>query len=147
MREMVPVAYGPSLRQRLIEPLESLRMLGRRAVLALLGIAMGCGAVVALINVGYNAEAQAMSVFRNMGSDLLVANIQLPAGNQTRRYTPEILDIAALYQVIPDILGASALTMTSVEARVQGRSFNTVVVGVNPAWHGCWTYKRRKVAF
>ncbi|UJR63548.1 ABC transporter permease [Dickeya zeae] len=133
MREMVPVAYGPSLRQRLIEPLESLRMLGRRAVLALLGIAMGCGAVVALINVGHNAEAQAMSVFRNMGSDLLVANIQLPAGNQTRRYTPEILDIAALYQVIPDILGASALTMTSVEVRVQGRSFNTVVVGVNPA--------------
>ncbi|ATO35622.1 putative ABC transporter permease YknZ [Dickeya dianthicola] len=134
MRERLSSGYGPSLRQRLTEPLESLRMLGRRAVLALLGIAVGCGAVVALINVGHNAEAQAMAVFRNMGSDLLVANIQFPAGSQPPRYVPDTLDTAALREALPDILAASALIMTSVESRLQGRRFNTMVVGVNPAF-------------
>nr|UKE85103.1 hypothetical protein KXZ65_08560 [Pectobacterium sp. PL152] len=68
--------YGPSLQQRLLEPLNSLILLGRRAVLALLGIAVGCGSVVALLNIGHNAEAEAMGVFRGMGSDLLVATVQ-----------------------------------------------------------------------
>lgn len=65
--------YGPSLQQRLLEPLNSLILLGRRAVLALLGIAVGCGSVVALLNIGHNAEAEAMGVFKGMGSDLLVS--------------------------------------------------------------------------
>ncbi|MWB60854.1 ABC transporter permease, partial [Pseudomonas aeruginosa] len=46
--------YGPTLLQLLIESLDSLRLLGRRALLALLGIAVGCAAVVALINIGHN---------------------------------------------------------------------------------------------
>ncbi|WP_033576510.1 ABC transporter permease [Dickeya chrysanthemi] len=133
MREVRFSGYGPSLRQQLTEPLDSLRMLGRRAVLALLGIVVGCAAVVALINVGHNAEAQAMAVFRNMGSDLLVANIQLPVGNQMPRYAPDTLDTTVLNETLPDILAASALSMTSVESRLQGRMFNTVVVGINPA--------------
>lgn len=59
--------YGPSWTYLFIEPLENLRLLGRRAVLALLGIAVGCMAVVALLNIGHNARVQAMSVFKGMG--------------------------------------------------------------------------------
>lgn len=88
--------YGPSLQQRLLEPLNSLILLGRRAVLALLGIAVGCGSVVALLNVGHNAEAEAMGVFRGMGSDLLVATVQNRVGNHAMSSAPADLDIPVL---------------------------------------------------
>ncbi|MGM3173704.1 ABC transporter permease [Dickeya lacustris] len=132
MRERLS-SYGPSLRQQVSEPLESLRLLGRRAVLALLGIAVGCAAVVALMNIGHNAEAQAMAVFRNMGSDLLVASVQLPAGGQMSPYPAGVPDMRGLTQALADIRSASALTITSLESRIGGRSLNTMLVGVNPA--------------
>ncbi|MEI7251536.1 ABC transporter permease [Pectobacterium versatile] len=121
--------YGPSLQQRLLEPLNSLILLGRRAVLALLGIAVGCGSVVALLNVGHNAEAEAMGVFRGMGSDLLVATVQNRAGNHATGSAPADLDITVLRKNLPDIEAATPLIVTSTEARLRGRSLSTMVVG------------------
>ncbi|WP_233973235.1 ABC transporter permease [Pectobacterium versatile] len=121
--------YGPSLQQRLLEPLNSLILLGRRAVLALLGIAVGCGSVVALLNIGHNAEAEAMGVFRGMGSDLLVASVQNRAGNHATGSAPADLDITVLRKNLPDIEAATPLIITSTEARLRGRSLSTMVVG------------------
>ncbi|KML65030.1 ABC transporter permease [Pectobacterium peruviense] len=121
--------YGPSLQQRLLEPLNSLILLGRRAVLALLGIAVGCGSVVALLNIGHNAEAEALGVFRGMGSDLLVATIQNRVGSHITSLAPTDLDIPALRRNLPDIKAATALIVTSTEARLRGRSLSTMVVG------------------
>ncbi|MBA0165245.1 ABC transporter permease [Pectobacterium versatile] len=121
--------YGPSLQQRLLEPLNSLILLGRRAVLALLGIAVGCGSVVALLNIGHNAEAEAMGVFRGMGSDLLVASVQNRAGNHATGSAPADLDITVLRKNLPDIEAATPLIVTSTEARLRGRSLSTMVVG------------------
>ncbi|MCA6927330.1 ABC transporter permease [Pectobacterium versatile] len=121
--------YGPSLQQRLLEPLNSLILLGRRAVLALLGIAVGCGSVVALLNIGHNAEAEAMGVFRGMGSDLLVATVQNRAGNHATGSAPADLDITVLRKNLPDIEAATPLIVTSTEARLRGRSLSTMVVG------------------
>ncbi|MFJ4390868.1 ABC transporter permease [Pseudomonas soli] len=122
--------YGPSPWQRLAEPFASLHRLGRRALLALLGIAVGCAAVVALLNIGYNAQAQAMAVFKGMGSDLLVANVQLPAG--TAPGTSDNLDVLALRRRLPEVQALSALSLTSVPARRQGRAFDALLAGVGP---------------
>ncbi|WES90465.1 ABC transporter permease [Dickeya fangzhongdai] len=127
--EASPVHYGPSLQQRLLEALNSLILLGRRAVLALLGIAVGCGAVVALLNVGHNAEAEAMGIFREMGSDLMVATIQNRMESRKINAVPSDLDIPVLRQALPDIKAATALIITSTEARLRGRSLSTMVVG------------------
>ncbi|MBA0217062.1 ABC transporter permease [Pectobacterium brasiliense] len=121
--------YGPSLQQRLLEPLNSLILLGRRAVLALLGIAMGCGSVVALLNIGHNAEAEAMGVFKGMGSDLLVAAVQNRVGSHAIGLVPADLDIPVLRQNLPDIKAATALIITATEVRLRGRSFTGMVVG------------------
>ncbi|MFJ5350400.1 ABC transporter permease [Pectobacterium parvum] len=128
-RQMRQYHYGPSLQQRLLESLNSLILLGRRAVLALLGIAVGCGSVVALLNVGHNAETEAMGVFRGMGSDLLVAAVQNRMGNHAISSAPADLDIPVLRQNLPDIKAATALIVTSTEARLRGRSLSTMVVG------------------
>ena len=108
--------YGPSWQQRLTEPLENLRLLGRRAVLALLGIAVGCMAVVAVLNIGHNARIQAMSVFEGMGSDLFVASVQLPAGVGIETTSSIVtLDMNALKRVIPGISVAAPLIPVNME--------------------------------
>jgi len=124
--------YGPSLPQLLREPLENLRLLGRRAILALLGIAVGCMAVVALLNIGHNAQLEAMSVFKGMGSDLLVANVQMPSGGRSEALpTIAKLDTGALRKALPDITAAAPLIPTSMEARLNGRSLSATVLGSN----------------
>lgn len=65
---------------RMAESLANLRLLGRRAWLALLGIAVGCAAVVGLLDVGHSAAQQARQVFRGMGSEFLVAHLSDTGG-------------------------------------------------------------------
>lgn len=125
-----PSRYGMPWLQLLLESLDNLRLLGRRAVLALLGIAVGCAAVVALLNIGYNAEREAMSIFRGMGSELLVANIQQPVGSGRKPLVaPADLDIEALHQHIPEIDAASALVPSNTQARFNGRTAAATLVG------------------
>lgn len=122
--------YGPLPWQLLAESLHSLRRLGRRALLALLGIAVGCAAVVALLNIGHNAQRQAMAVFKNMGSDLLVVSVQVPA--QASPSATDHLDSRALREALPEVRAASALSLTSAPARIRGRALDALLAGVGP---------------
>ncbi|MCY1427899.1 Macrolide export ATP-binding/permease protein MacB [compost metagenome] len=53
-----------------------MRQLGARAWLALLGIAVGCAALVALMNIGHSAAQHTRQLFQGLGSELLVANLE-----------------------------------------------------------------------
>ncbi len=44
--------HGPSPFQLLTESIHSLRLLGRRSLLALLGIVVGSASIIALLNIG-----------------------------------------------------------------------------------------------
>ncbi|MFE8045725.1 ABC transporter permease [Brenneria goodwinii] len=123
-------SYGPLLCHTLTEPLDSLRQLGHRALLALLGIAVGCASVVALLNIGHNAATDAISTFKDMGSDMLVANFAA-AGSGDQRRAPATLDTPALTRVLPGIRYAAPLILASTDARLNGRNFSTVVVGAS----------------
>ncbi|QTF07455.1 ABC transporter permease [Brenneria izadpanahii] len=122
--------YGPSLCHALTEPLDSLWQLGRRALLALLGIAVGCASVVALLNIGHNAAADAISTFKDMGSDMLVASFAAAETGSQRR-APAILDTPSLTRALPGIRYAAPLILTTTDARLNGRNFSTVVVGAS----------------
>ncbi|UFH50614.1 ABC transporter permease [Pseudomonas sp. KNUC1026] len=128
--------YGPSWLQRLREPVDNLRQLGRRAALALLGIAVGCMAVVALLTIGHNAEQQAMNVFKGMGSDLLVANLHIPDhGRNAAPLAAPALEADALRTAIPDIAAAAPLIITSADARLKGHALSTSLLGSNAELH------------
>lgn len=122
--------YGPSLRYALTETLDSLRQLGSRAVLALLGIAVGCASVVALLNIGHNAAADAISTFKDMGSDMLVASFADTPDTRQRR-APATLDTQALTRTLPGIIYAAPMTLTSADARQKGIGFSTIIVGTS----------------
>ncbi|MBD8145418.1 ABC transporter permease [Pantoea agglomerans] len=124
--------YGPSWEQFLIEPLDNLKLSGRRAILALLGIAVGCMAVVALLNIGHNGRLQAMSIFKGMGSDLLVSSIQPAQGSSGGpQVTVSTLDITSLHQKLPEIASLSPLIPVSMDVRFQGHTLNTTIIGTN----------------
>lgn len=123
--------YGLAWSQLLLEPLGSLRQLGRRAGLAVLGIVVGCGAVVALLNIGQSAATQAMRVFEGMGSDLMVASL-VPETKGARVQAPLRLDIADLIQSLPAVRHAAPLALGSSEARFRGRGHGVMVVGSSP---------------
>lgn len=122
--------YGPSLHHQLTEPIVNLRQLGGRALLALLGIAIGCASVVALLNIGHNAAEEAISTFKDMGSDMLVANIATAEANNQRRLF-STLDSLTLTHSLPAMRHAAPLIVTSVDVRLNGHNVGTIAVGSN----------------
>ncbi len=119
-----------SLSQLLHEAFVSLRTLGKRSILALLGIVIGSSSVVALINIGHNAAVDAAMIFKDMGTDTLVAQFP-PKGNANTPMRAQ-LDLDAVRQAVPGIAHIGALTLFSGPVLFHGRSANANFVGSTP---------------
>ncbi|WP_321837380.1 ABC transporter permease [Pseudomonas kulmbachensis] len=65
----------PAVTQVVEDAIGSFRTMGKRSVLALLGIVIGSGSIVAVINIGHNAGQEAASIFQDMGVDTLIAKL------------------------------------------------------------------------
>ena len=109
------------------EAFVSLRTLGKRSILALLGIVIGSSSVVALINIGHNAAEDAAAIFQNMGTDTLVA--RFPASADSRTPLPAALDTRALSQAVPSLVNIAPTVLLSATLIRNGRSANASVVG------------------
>ena len=116
-----------SLSQLLHEAFVSLRTLGKRSVLALLGIVIGSSSVVALINIGHNAAVDAAMIFKDMGTDTLVA--QFPTKVSSNRPMRTHLDLDAVRQAVPGIAHIGAISLFSGPAVFNGRTTNANFVG------------------
>ncbi|CRM44389.1 ABC transporter permease [Pseudomonas sp. 25 R 14] len=119
-----------SLSQLLHEAFVSLRTLGKRSILALLGIVIGSSSVVALINIGHNAAEDAAMIFKDMGTDTLVAQFP-PKGNSTVPM-PTTLDLQAVRQAVPGIAHIGAISSFSGPVVFHGRTTNTGLIGSTP---------------
>jgi len=116
-----------SASQLLHEAFVSLRTLGKRSILALLGIVIGSSSVVALINIGHNAAEDAAAIFQNMGTDTLVA--RFPASADSRTPLPAALDTRALSQAVPSLINIAPTVLLSATLIRNGRPANASVVG------------------
>ncbi|EPT6912572.1 ABC transporter permease [Cronobacter sakazakii] len=124
------LVYGPSCLHVLRESLENLRLLGRRAFLALIGIAIGCMAVVALLNIGHNAQLQAMCVFKGMGTDMIAATIQLPVGDRNETISVNTtLNTSDLNTLIPETIAVAPLVSANIDALFKGQVLNVTTIG------------------
>jgi putative ABC transport system permease protein len=123
-----------SFSQLLHEAFVSLRTLGKRSVLALLGIVIGSSSVVALINIGHNAAVDAAMIFKEMGTDTLVA--QFPSKGTINLPMATRLDLDAVRQAVPGLTHIGALTLLSGPIVFHGRSTNANVVGSTPGIQG-----------
>lgn len=119
-----------SLSQLLHEAFVSLRTLGKRSILALLGIVIGSSSVVALINIGHNAAEDAAMIFKDMGTDTLVAQFP-PKGNSTVPM-PTSLDLQAVRQAVSGIAHIGAISSFSGPVVFHGRTTNAGLIGSTP---------------
>lgn len=118
---------GGELAQRLFEAYGNLRGQGWRATLALMGIAMGCAAVVALLNIGRSAAADALQAFEGMGTDILVAN--LPFAVAARAPLPAVLDTLAVRQAVTQLSRVAALSQYSATVSHRGQHADASLIG------------------
>ncbi|OUM06429.1 ABC transporter permease [Pseudomonas syringae] len=119
--------HGPSFLQALTESFDSLRMLGRRSLLALLGIAVGCGAIVALLNVGASAANEAVSAFKGMGTEIMV--VSFPYSTDQKKTLPAVIDTGALLEALPELAQAAPTVFHSTRVRRSGKSVDASIIG------------------
>ena len=62
-------ALGAAAKVR--DAVRSLRAAKQRSALALIGIVLGIGSVIAMISVGMSAKVEALGQFRELGTDIL----------------------------------------------------------------------------
>lgn len=109
-----------------LEAVANLRGQGRRSVLALLGIVIGSAAIVALMNIAYIAQIEAMKSFRQTGVDILAVQAEGAAGLDPAR-------IDAVVKMDTAALSAAPLATAMLEAGANGKTSNVTVAGVTPA--------------
>ena len=73
------------------EALSNLWAVAQRSMLALIGIIIGTGSVIAMLNVGHNAELESIRQFKAMGTDLIVAQ-GFGSNEQVARVEPAMIE-------------------------------------------------------
>lgn len=131
--------------QLLHEAWISLRTLGKRSILALLGIVIGSSSVVALINIGHNAAEDASAIFKDLGTDTLV--VQFPASGSNPPPMPATLDMATLREAVPGLAHVAPTILSSTSVVFQGRTVSGNIVGTTAELEASMRIKLREGRF
>lgn len=101
-----------------------------RTALALLGIAVGNAAVIALINIGQNAATESIKQFQSMGTNLLVVQKGLSRTQSATLFKQEY--VADLSKSIKTISELAPLSAAFGKVRVRKTAMDTSILGVTP---------------
>ena len=119
--------HGLSPSQLLTESIHSLRLLGRRSLLALLGIVVGSASIIALLNIGRSAADESIRAFNDLGTDTLV--VSFPNSPQNKRPVPSTLNTDTLKQAVPAIVHIAPITIHSARVSLNGQIAEATLVG------------------
>lgn len=119
------------------EALSSLYAAGQRALLALVGIVIGVGSVIAMISVGTMAQREAHRQFLEMGTDIITiqnspAGVSLGSRPNFSRQISELLEIPAF---CPAIAKVAPSVNPKIDVSYAGKKLDgAIVLGVNQAF-------------
>ncbi|NWD09251.1 ABC transporter permease [Pseudomonas gingeri] len=119
--------YGPVPRQVLAEAIANLWLAGRRTWLSLLGLVVGSGSIVALLNIGNSAQAEALRSFQAMGTDMLV--VSFPPSGKTSRTPTTTLDPATLRNALPHLIDIAPVSLYSTRLRRSAIEVDSALLG------------------
>lgn len=105
-----------------------------RSILAILGILVGTGSVVALITSSELAASNALSQFRNLGTNLISLNVEVPQekGDTIQDLKPS--DIPALSKASSKILLVSPFIQLFNTIYFQGENLESAVIGADESF-------------
>ena len=120
----------PAVTQVVEDAIDSFRTMGKRSVLALLGIVIGSGSIVAVINVGHNTSQEAAKIFQGMGGDTLFAKL-----NDEQRFKDSFLgmDAANIRGLDLQHLMVAPVSEVSGKAGFNRLYIDVRIVGTEPA--------------
>ena len=120
----------PAVTQVVEDAIGSFRTMGKRSVLALLGIVIGSGSIVAVINVGHNTSQEAAKIFQGMGVDTLFAKL-----NDEQRFKDSFLgmDAANIRGLDLQHLMVAPVSEVSGKAGFNRLYIDVRIVGTEPA--------------
>ncbi len=106
-----------------------------RSFLTILGIVIGVAAVIALMSIGRGAEAEIVSRFETLGSDLILVRpgastfggVRSAAGSTA---TLTLEDAAAIAEQVPHLTSVAPFFSRSLQLVVGGENMNTQVTGI-----------------
>jgi putative ABC transport system permease protein len=110
-----------------------------RALLTMLGIIIGVGAVIASMAIGSGAQAAVLKQIESLGANLIVitpgavssGGVSLGGGSRTT-LRPE--DVAAIAANVPNVAAATPSSQTSTQVVAGGANWFTSIAGAAPAW-------------
>lgn len=117
-------------RQVVGDAIDTFRTLGKRTVLALLGIVIGSASIVAILNIGFNAGQEATRIFHDMDVDTLVASLNNDRGVEDSLLSTEVEKIRSLN--LPGLV-ISPVAQVSVKLTFNHHPVDARAVGVEPA--------------
>jgi putative ABC transport system permease protein len=118
------------LRELIADAFRNLYAVRQRSVLALLGIIIGTAAVIAMINIGENAQRQSLKQFMAMGTDVLsIRQDFIAAGRQSPFAAGDAADLLAL----PGVAATAPLAMAGGEMARERNRMSSSIVGVTSA--------------
>ncbi len=115
----------------------------QRSFLALIGIAVGIGAVIAMVSIGSIAQKEALRQFVEIGTDIVVVTRRDASGakaDASRGMTLE--NVAAMQRGCPSIKMAAAYFSGYKDFKFQGHKSNYLAYGVTP---GFWQINKLKL--
>lgn len=118
------------LRQNLREALANLLGAKQRTALALIGIVIGTGSVIAMINIATIVKAEALRQFKDMGTDILIIQPRF-GGSDAASIDPE--DVAGLLREAPGIVGVAPIASGGAPLSFEGRIGNGGLVATSAA--------------
>lgn len=113
------------IRQVLREALGNLLASRQRSGLALLGILIGTGAVIAMLNLGAMARNETVNQFRQMGTDTLSLRVDSPSGQVG--FDPALM--AALPARIPGLVEIAPIALGGGGIQHAGQSRSATIAG------------------
>ena len=117
------------LRTNLREAARSLSAARQRSLLALIGIAIGIGSVIAMVSVGEIVERQSLRQFAELGTDiLLIHNLSPPGGPDGRSRATIALEEAAGLATVPAISGVAPYMVSPAQVLLAGEEDSRIAL-------------------
>ncbi len=117
------------------EALNSLWSSKQRTLLALLGIVIGIGSVIAMVSVGEVVKHESLKQFQEMGTDVITISVQ-SRGSGPGRPNVRLKDARDIPVECADISIVAPYTSTYVNSKIGGNSTFMPVLGVTRSFFG-----------
>ncbi|NDV27104.1 ABC transporter permease [Desulfovibrio sp. JC010] len=116
------------LGENIKESFRSLMGAKQRSILALIGIVIGIGSVIAMVTVGQIVENEVIRQFKEMGTD--ICSVQLDGGNFQDRQSFSLENVLKIPQGCPTIRTVSPYVSMYADLKFSGKRTSSPALGV-----------------